>query len=69
MQSVQVSGTGLVGTAGSLGGKTNFLVLKVIGFGIFFLRNSFPFDRATLGAVHSNALLMSWTLQGADTRL
>lgn len=45
-------GTGLLGTAGSLGGKTNFLVLKVIGFGIFFLRNSFPFDSAMLGAVH-----------------
>lgn len=42
--------TGLVGTAGSLGGKTNFLVLKVIGFGIFFLRNNFHFDSAMLGA-------------------
>lgn len=33
-----------------------------------FLSHSFPFDSATLGAVHSNALLMSWALQGADMR-
>lgn len=44
-------------------------MLKVIGFGIFFLRNSFPFDGVMLGAVHSNALLMSWTLHGLTREL
>lgn len=51
-----------------LDGESNFLMLKVIGFGIFFLRNNVSFDSATLGAVHLNALLMSWTLQETGMR-
>lgn len=51
-----------------LDGERNFLVLKAIGFGIFFLRKNFPFDSVALGAVHFNTLLMSWTLQGAGMR-
>lgn len=43
-------------------------MLKILGFGIFFLRNNFPFDSVMLWAVHLNALLMSWTLQGAGMR-
>lgn len=74
MQAVQVPGALLLkrnwphGSCRLLGRENKLLGAEVIGFGICFLRNSFPFDRAMLGAAHSNALLMSWTLQGADTR-
>lgn len=74
MQAVQVPGALLWkrnwphGSCRLLGRENKLLGAEVIGFGVCFLRNSFPFDRAMLGAVHSNALLMSWTLQGADTR-